>query len=254
MQSDLELNRELWTQINADHTNSSAARAWAQTEVTWGLFHVPERDVNTLGTVAGLDVLEMGCGTAYFSSWLVRQGARCVGLDATRAQLQTAHRCRDEFGLVLSLIEANGEHVPLRDQSFDIVFSEYGASLWCDPALFIGEAARLLRPGGKLVFLTNSLVAALCVPDEEGPAGTELLRPQRALRRVTWPGGGVEFHPGHGETIAILRAHGFTIEALHELYAPDDAVANEYYDIASPEWAGQWPIEDLWVARLANQT
>ena len=253
MQSDLELNRELWTQINADHTDGSAERAWAETEITWGLFHVPEHEVNALGRVAGLDVLELGCGTAYFSSWLVRQGARCVGLDATRAQLQTAHRCREEFGLTLPLIEGNGEHVPLRDRSFDVVFSEYGASLWCDPELFIGEAARLLRPGGKLVFLTNSVVAALCVPDEEGPAGTGLLRPQRALRRVIWPGGGVEFHPGHGETISILREHGFAIEALHELYSPESAVANEYYDIASPEWAAQWPIEDLWVARLANQ-
>jgi hypothetical protein len=80
-----------------------------------------------------------------------------------------------------------------------------------------------------------------------------LLRPQRALRRVLWPQGGVEFHPGHGELIAILRARGFAVEALHELYAPDGAVGNDYYDIASPEWAAQWPIEDLWVARLTNQ-
>ena len=253
MQSDLELNRALWTQINAEHTDGSAEQAWSHAAVTWGLFHVPETEVNAFGDVAGLDVLELGCGTAYFSSWLARRGARCVGLDATRAQLRTAHRCREQTGIDLALVEANGEHVPFRHDSFDLVFSEYGASLWCDPHLFIGEAARLLRPEGKLVFLTNSVLASLCVPDEEGPAGTELLRPQRALRRVTWPGGGVEFHPGHGEVIAILRRHGFTVEALHELYAPENAAAHGYYDVASPEWAAQWPIEDLWVARLTNQ-
>jgi SAM-dependent methyltransferase len=246
--SDLELNRALWTVINGQYSDGRGEAAWSEPEITWGLFNVPEAEVQALGDVAGRDVLELGCGTAYFSGWLARRGARAVALDATRAQLRTAHRCRTHFGLDVALVEGNGERVPLRDASFDIVFSEYGASLWCDPDLFIAEAARLLRPGGRLVFLTNSVLSCLCVPDEEGPAGTTLLREQRPLRRVLWPGGGVEFHPGHGEVIAILRTNGFRVEALHELYAPADATLHKYYDIATPEWAQQWPVEDLWVA------
>ena len=38
----------------------------------------------------------------------------------------------------------------LADASFDLVVSEYGASVWCDPERWIAEAARLLRRGGRL--------------------------------------------------------------------------------------------------------
>ena len=100
------------------------------------------------------------------------------------------------------------------------MISECGASLWCDPRRWVPEAARLLRPGGRLVFHTISVLAALCQPDGPGPAGTELLHPQREVHRLRSPGGGVEFHPGHGEWIAILRTAGFTIEALHEHLRP----------------------------------
>jgi hypothetical protein len=115
-----------------------------------------------------------------------------------------------------------------------------------------GEFARLLRPGGRLVFLTNSVLATLCVPEEEGFAQQQLLRPQRRLNRVQWPGGGVEFHPSHGEWIRMLVANGFVVDALHELYAPADAKTHEYYAIATAEWARQWPVEDLWAAHLTN--
>ena len=247
---DLALNRALWSVVNEEYTDRHAPAAWAAAEITWGLFKVPERDLGVLGDVAGLDIIELGCGTSYFSAWLARRGARPVGVDLTRSQLDTARRCQQHFGIEFPLIEANAEHVPVRDRAFDLVVSEYGASVWCDPARWVPEAARLLRPGGRLVFLTNSVVATLCVPEEEGPAQERLLRPQKRMNCLRWPGGGVEFHPAHGDWIRILAASGFAVEALHELYASHDAEPAEYYDIASPQWAAQWPIEDLWTARL----
>lgn len=249
---DLVTNRRLWTLVNSAFSNEDAARAWASNDVTWGLFHAPERDVQVLGEVAGLDVLELGCGTAYLSAWLARRGARCVGLDLTRAQLRTAARCQRRFGPVFPLIEADAQNVPLRSAAFDLVVSEYGASVWCDPERWIPEAARLLRPGGRLVFLTNSVLVTLCVPETEGLASERLARPQRALNRVRWAGGGTEFHPGHGEWIRILSRNGFVVESLNELYAPDAAANPDYYAIASAEWASRWPVEDLWAARLTR--
>jgi SAM-dependent methyltransferase len=246
---DLARNRALWTVVNSQFTDEDAYRAWAAEEITWGLFQVPERDLGVLGNVRGLDVIELGCGTAYLSGLLAREGARPVGLDVTPAQLATARRCQERFGLLFPLVEGNAEAVPFRNASFDLVVSEYGASVWCDPERWVAEAARLLRPGGRLVFLTNSVLATLCVPEEEGFAREHLVRPQRALNRVEWPGGGIEFHPSHGEWIRVLRANRFVVEALHELYAPADGETHEYYDIATAQWARQWPVEDLWVAR-----
>ena len=250
--ADAPRNRALWTVVNAQFTDEDAHRAWAAEELTWGLFGVPERDLGVLGDVADLDVIELGCGTAYLSAQLARRGARPVGLDLTPAQLATARRCQERFGLVFPLIEANAEDVPLPDASFDLAVSEYGASVWCDPDRWVAEAARLLRPGGRLVFLTNSVLATLCVPAAEGLAQERLLRPQRGLHRVAWPGGGVEFHPSHGDWIRVLGANRFVVEALHELYAPADAANHEYYEIVTADWARRWPAEDLWAARLSS--
>ena len=248
MTDDVARNRDLWTRTNVEYTDREAARQWSQEEITWGVWGVPERELRVLPDVAGADVLELGCGTAYVSAWLARRGARVVGLDVTPAQLETARRCQAEHGLEFRLIEASAEEVPLADASFDLVVSEYGASIWCDPARWVPEAARLLRPGGRLVFLRNSTLVMLCTPDE-GPAEERLLRPQFGMYRLEWPGEGVEFHLGHGEWIRLLRSSGFEIENLVEIQAPPDAETHPVYDYVSADWGRSWPAEEIWVAR-----
>jgi SAM-dependent methyltransferase len=243
-------NVRQWTRTNEEFTDPSAERHWRDEEIRWGVFGIPESQIGCLGEVDGLDVVELGCGTAYFSARLARRGARPVGVDPTPAQLATARRMQSETGIVFPLVEAPGEDVPLPDSSFDLAFSEYGASLWADPAGWIPEAARLLRPGGRLVFLTNSMLVTLCVPDEPGVAGERLLRPQFGMYRVSWPDEpGIEYHIAHSDWIRLLREHGFEIEALHELRPGDDAKGPGYYDFVTLEWARQWPAEEIWVAR-----
>jgi hypothetical protein len=56
--------RDLWTRANRDYGDEHADRAWAAEDITWGIFTVPERQLGVLGDVAGLDVVELGCGTA----------------------------------------------------------------------------------------------------------------------------------------------------------------------------------------------
>jgi len=246
------INRESWTRANAEYTDARAHDAWAQEEVTWGQWHIPESELNLMPGVPGKDVIELGCGTAYWAAWFKRAGAgRVVGVDLTPAQLETARRMDAEFGYGLELIEANAEDVPLPDASFDLVFSEYGASIWCDPALWIAEAARLLRPGGELMFLRGSTLRILCVPDV-GRATDRLVRPQKGLYRLEWEeedGAGVEFHPAVADMFRILRVNGFDLLDLRELFAPEDAVDHEYYSEPSAEWAKKWPGEEIWHLR-----
>ncbi len=245
---DARRNRESWTNANAEYTDAKASSAWASEEITWGVFGVPEEPLGTLGPVEGLDVVELGCGTAYVSAWLARRGARPVGVDVTPAQLATARRCQIEFGIEFPLVEASAEDVPLPSGSFDLAVSEYGASIWCDPHRWIPEAHRLLRPGGRLWFLRNSTISILCAPDEGRPSDA-LLRPQRGLGRLEFPGEvGVEWQLPHGELFRLLRDTGFDLIDLVELYAPDDAVDHEYYDAFSAEWSRKWPVEEIWVA------
>jgi SAM-dependent methyltransferase len=209
---------------------------------------VPESELQVLGDVAGLDVVELGCGTAYFSAWLKRLGANPTGVDVTRAQLDTARRMQAEHGLEFPLLERNAEDTGLPDQGFDLALSEYGASLWCDPYRWIPEAARLLRPGGRLVFLTNGLLSVLASAPADEQATTELKRDLFGLHRVEWDGeDGVEFHLPHGAWIDVLRDNGLGVERLIELAALEREPRHPNY--IPQEWAKRWPAEELWVAR-----
>jgi SAM-dependent methyltransferase len=245
---DAAKNRALWTQSNAEYTDANAATNWALDEISWGVWGVDESELNVLGDVAGLDVVELGCGTAYVSAWLAKRGARPIGVDVTPAQLATARRMMARTGIEFPLVEADAAETGLPDASADLVVSEYGASIWVDPFRWIPEAARLLRPGGRLAFLRNSTLVILCSEDE-WPAGERLVHPQFGMHRFEWPEGGVEFHLSHGEWIDVLRASGFEIERLIEVQAPDDAVTHERYAYVTAEWARKWPCEEIWVAR-----
>jgi SAM-dependent methyltransferase len=248
---DRVLNRELWAVVNERFTDASAEEMWRREDVVWGLFAIPERDVGVLGELCGVDVVELACGTAYFSAWLARAGAATVGIDFSAEQLATARRLQGTLGPGFPLLQADAERVPLESACADLVVSEHGAAAWCDPEHWVAEAARLLRPGGRLAFLTNSHLSAMCVPAEGGVATERLLRGQHEAYRVRWPGGGLEFHPSHGDWVRLLRAAGLVVEALHEIYAPPDAADHPYYEIVTREWAARWPAEELWVATRA---
>ena len=173
-----------------------------------------------------------------------------TGVDLTEEQLATARRMQAEHGLEFPLVHASAEDVPLPDASFDLAVSEYGASIWCDPGLWIAEAARLLRPGGELVFLVNGTFLMLTSPDVDPvqPAGTELLRPYFGMWRFEWVDDpSVDFHLGYGDWIRVLTSHGFEVERLVELRNPGQDSGR--YDMFTAEWAERWPAEEMWKAR-----
>jgi SAM-dependent methyltransferase len=242
-------NRAAWDRW-ATRYETPGHRAWARPEATWGIWNIPEADLHLIDDVDGLDAIELGCGTAYVSAWLARCGARPVGIDNSAAQLANARRFQAEFGIDFPLIHGSAETVPLPDASFDLAISEYGACLWADPYRWVPEAARLLRPGGRLTFLTNGAILQLTADDDETvPASDRLLRPYFGMYRMEWPDGdgSVEFHLPHGEWVHLLRANAFSVERLEELQAPEGATTS--YPYVSAEWARRWPSEEVWVAR-----
>jgi SAM-dependent methyltransferase len=241
-------NVEHWTRANSEFDDAQAVERWSESEVAWGLWRVPEAELGVLGDVSGLDVVELGCGTAYFSAWLARAGARVVGVDPTPAQLATARRMQEQFGLEFPLVEAFGEDVPLPDASFDLVVSEYGASLFAEPRHWLPEAHRLLRPGGRLVFMRPTPLLYLC-GGEDGRLTETLHEPKRGMNRFEAPGRSDEFVLSHGDLFAALRSSGLEVENLVEVYAPEGAQRHEYYAYTTPEWARQWPADEIWAAR-----
>ena len=247
-------NRAAWDTFAQEYVKPGE-RSWAELpgQERWGIFGVPESELHLLpDDLAGRDAIELGCGTAYVSAWLARRGARPVGIDNSEQQLATARRLQAEHAIDFPLLHGNAETVPLPDASFDLAISEYGAALWADPYRWIPEAARLLRPGGRLVFLTNHVLAYLCVPDNEadGPADERLKRDYFGIHRVEWPDaedGEVEFHLNHGDWVRLLVASGFEVLDLVEVRAPADATTS--YPWMDAAWAGRWPCEEAWIAR-----
>src|SRR3954466_9379066 len=137
--------------MNERFTDAAADEMWVRPEAVWGLFAVPERGLGVLGNLRGRDVVELASGTAYFSAWLARAGARPVAVDLSGEQLATARRLQRELGPVFPLVQADAERLPLAAGRFDLVVSEHGVGAWCDPERWLPEAAGLLRPGGRLV-------------------------------------------------------------------------------------------------------
>ncbi len=242
-------NRAVWDVWAAEYV-SGAERNWQQSTPTWGIWDTPEASIGMLSEdLAGKDAIELGCGTAYVSAWMARRGARVTGIDNSAVQLETARRLKREHGLQFPLLHGNAEAVPLPDASFDFAISEYGACLWADPQRWIAEAARLLRPGGALVFLTNSFLMTLCAPEVDGVAAThELVRSAFDMYRIEWSTDeSVEFHLSHGDWIRLLRRNGFEIEDLVEVRPPADATTR--YPFVTLEWSQRWPCEEVWKAR-----
>ena len=247
---DAKRNREDWTQANADYTDAKASATWAAEEITWGVFGVPEAPLGTLGDVDGLDVVELGCGTAYVSAWLAKRGARPVGVDVTPAQLATARRCQAEFGIEFPLDrgERRGRAAALGELR---------------PRRLRVRRQHLVRPAPldpRGAPAAPARRAALVPPQQHA---LDPLRSRRGRRRPSRCCGrsvGSAGSSGRASSASSgscrtasssgsCRGTGFDVVDLVELYAPDDAVDHAYYDTFSAEWARKWPAEEIWVAK-----
>jgi len=245
-------NRGYWD-ANADWWAAPGERAWRQDEPTWGVWGVPESDLHMLpADMTGMATVELGCGTGYVSSWMARRGARATGIDNSSEQLATAARWAREHAVDLTLVHGNAEATPFADDSFDFAISEYGASIWCDPFAWIPEAHRILKPGGRLVFLGFHPLVAVCDPPDGTATGDRLLNNYFELHKLDYSQvpadpGGVEFTLPLSGWFTLFAGTGFAVEGFLEPRAPAAATSTPFP--VPPEWAKQWPSEQVWKLR-----
>jgi SAM-dependent methyltransferase len=242
-------NQAHWDEDAADYQRRNAEHINRPDDPAWGVWQIPEAELNVLGEVAGKDVLELGCGAAQWSIALARRGARPTGFDLSQQQLDHARSQQQEAGADFPLVQGSAEALPFADASFDVVFCDHGALTFSDPRLSIPEAARVLRPGGLLAFSHSSPFDAICYHDPSQSMTAELQQPYFGLHAQDW-GAYVTFNLTYGEWIRLFRASGLLVDDLVELQPAADAVST-YRDDDDRAWARCWPMDEIWKLRKA---
>jgi SAM-dependent methyltransferase len=224
-----ELSRPVRRHLSAAES-LAASRAWWEStaaayqdehgdflgdaDFVWCPEGLREADARLLGEVSDRRVLEIGCGAAQCSRWLVRQGAVAIGIDVSASQLA---------------------HAVSLDARTGVACSAYGAVPFVsDSAAVMAEVARVLRPGGRWVFAVTHPIR-WCFPDDPGKGGLTARVPYFDRQPyVEQDDDGVatyvEHHRTIGDRVREAVAAGLVID-----------------DIVEPEWPagherpwGQW--------------
>jgi SAM-dependent methyltransferase len=246
-------NRQLWDERSDAYQAQHGAQLAAAGGLAWGVWQLPESELQVLGEVRGRDVLELGCGASQWSIALHALGARVTGLDISTRQLEHARLLMAEAGVEFPLVHASAEATPFDDASFDIVFCDYGAMTFADPYRTVPEAARILRPGGLLAFsMSTPILDVAWSPGADHPT-PQLAGEYWELHVLEEPGEPTSFQLRYGEWIRLFLENRLAIESLIEL-RPSANAKSSYRDEVDREWARRWPMEHIWRVRRMNGT
>lgn len=212
----------------ADEYQSTHGEFLGDAGFLWGPEGVREDTLGALGPVEGRDVLEIGCGAGQCSRWVLERGGRPIAIDVAMRQLQHSRRIDQEHGVVVPTVLATAADLPFADDSFDVVFSAFGALQFvADATTLVTDVARVLRPGGTFAFSVTHPTRWMFQddPGEEGLVASQSYwdrTPYVEVDEVTGETRYVEHHRTIGDWVAAMAARGFVLTDLHEPEWPAD--------------------------------
>jgi ubiquinone/menaquinone biosynthesis C-methylase UbiE len=109
----------------------------------------------------GKRVLEVGCGAGTDLVRFAKGGAIVTGVDLSSSAIALARKNFEQQGLSADLREADGEHLPFADGSFDLVYAHGVIQYTPDTERIVEECRRVLTPGGEAVFQAYNRVSWL---------------------------------------------------------------------------------------------
>lgn len=242
-------NRRFWDRFASEYQALHGERL-ASTGRAWGIWRIPEQELEAVGELRDRDVLELGCGAAQWAGAAAEAGGRATGVDVSRRQLRHARVRLARAGGPVRLVQGSAEELPFQDATFDVAISDHGAISFADPARTVPEAARVLRPGGILAFAIGSPFMFISWNPKTERVDRRLHGEYFAMRSED-DETSVQFQLPYGEWIDLFRAQRLEVERLIHLRPPEGGTTT-YKDYVRRDWARRWPAEDLWVVRKAT--
>lgn len=178
-----------------------------------------------LGDVAGLTVLDAGCGTGYLSRKLAEGGARVMAVDAAERMIEVARRETPADLDIDYRTVSCGDLAGIDDQSADRVVSNYVLMDVPDLKATVRAFHRVLKPGGVAVLVFSHPCFPLSNTDEIEPAGSVAVRwtaPYFEDRKVDDPPWNhfsspfVWYHRPLGTYWRAFKDAGFTVDDFDE--------------------------------------
>ncbi len=112
------------------------------------------RDAKTLGCLADLRMLDIGCGGGILSEPLARLGAQMVGADPSEENIDVAREHAAESGLVIDYRATTAEDLGEAGERFDVVLAMEVVEHVADVPLFVSACAQMVKPGGLFIAAT----------------------------------------------------------------------------------------------------
>ncbi|MBL7626517.1 class I SAM-dependent methyltransferase [Frankia nepalensis] len=219
-------SRRYWEDASAEYQREHG-EFLGDVDFCWSPEGLRESEAGLLGDVAGLRVLEVGCGAAQCARWLATRGAHVLGVDLSAGQLAHGVALGRRAGIEVALAQADATALPIADESVDLACSAFGAVPFvADSGAVMREVARVLRPGGRWVFSTNHPMI-WCLPDEPDERGMRVVQSyfdRRAYVERDDDGrpAYVETHRTMGDRVREIVAAGLVLLDVVEPEWPDD--------------------------------
>ncbi len=112
------------------------------------------RDASRLDSLAGLRLLDIGCGGGILSEPLVRLGAAVVGADPSERNIAVAQQHAAQSGLTIDYRNTTAEALAQAGETFDVVLAMEVVEHVADLGLFVDVAAAMVKPGGLMFVAT----------------------------------------------------------------------------------------------------
>jgi SAM-dependent methyltransferase len=106
-------------------------------------------------------VLDVGCGAGTDLLRFARGGAIVTGVDVSSSAIALARENFSQQGLTAELREADGEHLPFPDSTFDLVYAHGVVQYTANGRALVDECHRVLKPGGEAIFQVYNRISWL---------------------------------------------------------------------------------------------